>query len=227
VSIVEAVREPIAQEHKTLLQTAVGLAAGRFFFCSGGAVGTPGSCSAPIRVRIAGMTQRRFAVREARVADVPALAALGAELIRFHQRLDPQRFEILSPQLEAGYSRFLEGRLNDARAVVLLAECELVGEGSSGRSQEVVGYAFGQIEGPSWPDLLGVHGRFHDLMVRGDRRGLGVGTALVRSMLEHLRARGAPRVVLMTAWANGNARGFFEKLGFRPTMVEMTANVTS
>jgi len=50
---------------------------------------------------------------------------------------------------------------------------------------------------------------------------------LVRSMLEHLRARGAPRVVLMTAWANGNARVFFEKLGLRPTMVEMTADVAS
>jgi len=187
----------------------------------------PRSCSALERVRIADMTQSKFTVREAAVADVPALAALGAELIRFHQRLDAQRFEILSPQLEAGYCRFLEGRLNDARAVVLLAECEAVQEGSSSCSHEVVGYAFGQIEGPSWPDLLGVHGKFHDLMVRSDRRGLGVGTALVRSMLEHLRARGAPRVVLMTAWANGNARVFFEKLGLRPTMVEMTADVAS
>lgn len=170
------------------------------------------------------MAEVRFAVREATVADVPALAALGAELVRFHRRLDAQRFELLSQQLEAGYARFLESRLSDPRAVVLVAECEGLQEGreSASGSQGVVGYAFGQMEGPSWPDLLGVHGRFHDLMVRGDRRGLGIGAALVKGMLEHLRARGAPRVVLMTAWANSSARSFFEKLGFRPTMVEMT-----
>jgi ribosomal protein S18 acetylase RimI-like enzyme len=170
------------------------------------------------------MAGNGFAVREATVLDVPALATLGAELVRFHHRLDPQRFEILSPHLEAGYTRFLESRLNDRNAVVLVAEREQGSESASG-SNAVVGYAFGQIEGPSWPDLLSVHARFHDLMVRADQRRLGIGAELVKRMMRHFRERGAPRIVLMAAWANGSARTLFEKLGFRPTMVEFTQQV--
>lgn len=167
------------------------------------------------------MAENGFAVREATIADILAVAALGAELVRLHHRLDPQRFEILSPQLEAGYARFLESRLRDPQAVVLLAESSIQAAGAADGG-DIVGYAFGQVEGPSWPDLLGVHGRFHDLMVRVDQRRHGIGAALVQAMIEHLRARGAPRVVLMTAWANNDARNVFEKLGFRATMVEMT-----
>jgi len=37
-----------------------------------------------------------------------------------------------------------------------------------------------------------------------------------------LKALGAPRVVLMTAWQNEPARRFFARLGFRETMLEMT-----
>jgi RimJ/RimL family protein N-acetyltransferase len=36
---------------------------------------------------------------------------------------------------------------------------------------------------------------------------------------------GAPRVVLMAAWRNESARALFARLGFRPTMVEMTREV--
>jgi ribosomal protein S18 acetylase RimI-like enzyme len=171
------------------------------------------------------MAEKHFTVREATIPDIPALAALGAELIRFHHQLDPQRFEILSQHIEVGYARFLQSRLSEPQAVVLAAEGAGLVEGgreSADGLHPVVGYAFGQVEGPSWPDLLGVHGRFHDLMVHEERRGLGIGAALVKGMLERLQARGAPRIVLMTAWANADARSFFEKLGFRPTMVEMT-----
>jgi RimJ/RimL family protein N-acetyltransferase len=37
-----------------------------------------------------------------------------------------------------------------------------------------------------------------------------------------LAAIGAPRVVLMAAWRNEAARRLFARLGFRPTMLEMT-----
>ena len=57
----------------------------------------------------------------------------------------------------------------------------------------------------------------------------GIATALAGAAIEALERKGAPRVVLHTAAANEPAQRFFEKLGFRRTMIEMTreAAVTS
>ena len=52
--------------------------------------------------------------------------------------------------------------------------------------------------------------------------GVVVGRALVGAILEAFTAREAPRVVLSTAARNETARAFFEGLGFRETMVELT-----
>jgi hypothetical protein len=42
---------------------------------------------------------------------------------------------------------------------------------------------------------------------------------------EGLRGKGAPRLVLHTASKNAPARQFFATLGFRETMVELTAEL--
>jgi ribosomal protein S18 acetylase RimI-like enzyme len=49
-----------------------------------------------------------------------------------------------------------------------------------------------------------------------------VASRLVEAAVAGLAAMGAPRVVLMAAWRNDGARRLFERLGFRPTMLEMT-----
>ena len=41
-------------------------------------------------------------------------------------------------------------------------------------------------------------------------------------MFAELASRGAPRVVLSTAFRNEAAQRLFERMGFRRTMVEMT-----
>ena len=165
----------------------------------------------------AAMSKLDFTVRAARPEDVPAAAALGAELVRFHHGLDPERFAILADPPEPGYARFLGGRLKDPNAVVLVAEA--TGGAADG---PVIGYAFGQLEPLNWMDLLAACGRFHDLIVHPAYRGRGIGKALADMMLTRLHDRGAARIVLSVAWANPAARGLFETLGFRPTMVEMT-----
>jgi len=53
-------------------------------------------------------------------------------------------------------------------------------------------------------------------------RGGGVGESLVRAAVERLGARGAPRILLLSASANTRAQSVFERAGFRRTMVEMT-----
>jgi ribosomal protein S18 acetylase RimI-like enzyme len=163
------------------------------------------------------MTEAGWIVRAARPEDLPAAAALGAELVRYHHGLDPERFAILADPPEPGYARFLAGRLKDRNAVVLMAETA-----NGAAESRIIGYAFGQLEPLSWMDLLGPCGRFHDLIVAEAHRGHGIGKALAEAMLTGLRKRGAGQIVLAIAWQNPAARHLFESLGFRPTMVEMT-----
>jgi len=51
-------------------------------------------------------------------------------------------------------------------------------------------------------------------------QGRGVGRALVQEVLARLRARGVPRVVVVTASSSLDALAFYLRLGFRPWRIE-------
>jgi ribosomal protein S18 acetylase RimI-like enzyme len=164
-------------------------------------------------------------VRPATPQDLPTLGRLGAMLVRYHRDLDPRRFMDIQ-NVETGYARFLGSQLKSDDAVVL---CAVVGDGRSPASLEpgrnldnVVGYAYGTVEGRDWNALLDEHGALHDVIVDPAARRGGVGEALVLEMCRRLEALGAPRVVLHTAVQNAAAQKLFAKLGFRSTMIEMT-----
>lgn len=168
-----------------------------------------------------------FTIRDAHPTDLPAAAVLAARLVRQHAAEDPQRFAVLSEQLEAGYAQFLASRLRHAQAVVLVAELTPPADNASAGDDapRIAGYLYGQVESPNWNELLDTAGWVHDLFVDENARGMGVGAALLEAGLARLKALGAPRVVLKTSWHNTPARTLFTKLGFRPTMVEMTREV--
>ncbi len=151
-------------------------------------------------------------IRPARPEDLPAAARLAAEMVRLHYRFDPQRF-MLPTNIEQGYEGFLKGELTDQASVLLVAEN---GAGA------IVGYAYGRMEGINWALLLAEHGELIDLYVDASARRHGVATALVKEMVRRLEEMGAPRIVLSAAVDNQNAQALFRKLGFRPTMLEMT-----
>ena len=148
--------------------------------------------------------------------DLPAVCRLAAELVRQHHRLDPPRF-LLVESVEDGYSWFFERELKRKGALILVADIE----------GKIVGYAYGTLERRNWNDLLDACGKLNDLFVDPTGRRRGVGRALAEEMLSRLGARGAPRVVLLTAWLNPDAHKFFEAIGFRRTMLEMTAELGS
>ncbi len=155
-------------------------------------------------------------VRPARPDDLPAVSRLAAELVRLHHRLDPPRFLLVEP-IEDGYQWFFTRELERDGALILVAE-----DSTDGR---LLGYAYGTLEARNWNDLLEACGKLNDLYVDGTARRRGAGRALVDAMFAALRARGAPRVVLLSAWRNPEAHAFFEALGFRRTMLEMTAEL--
>jgi len=155
-------------------------------------------------------------IRPATDADVPALGRMAAKLVRMHHALDPQRFFLVEP-LEEGYGRWLGREAGREGALVLVAE----------REGAVVGYAYATMEKRDWMALRDACGALQDIWVdENDRRG-GVARALLEAVIAGLTERGAPRVVLSTAARNEGAQGFFESMGFRRTMIEMTRELSS
>jgi ribosomal protein S18 acetylase RimI-like enzyme len=156
---------------------------------------------------------RAMRVRAAVQKDLPRVSQLAAELVRQHHRWDPRRFMLVEPIAE-GYRRFFTGELRRNGALILVAEDQERGD--------LLGYAYATLEPRNWNDLLDAAGKLNDLYVDPAARRRGVGRALAQAVFAQLRERGAPRLVLMTAWQNPDAHVFFEALGFRRTMLEMT-----
>ena len=154
-------------------------------------------------------------VREARREDLKAASKLAAELVRLHHAYDPLRFMSIEP-LEEGYERFLRSQLDRDGIVLLVAVLRRSGD------ETVVGYLLAGLEDRDWSDLRDACGKIHDVYVDEQVRQRGVASHLVEEAVARLQALGAPRVVLMAAWKNDGAQRLFTRLGFRPTMLEMT-----
>jgi ribosomal protein S18 acetylase RimI-like enzyme len=153
-------------------------------------------------------------VRPARPEDLPAVSRLAAALVRMHHRLDPQRFLLVEP-VEDGYQWFFSREIKRKAARILVAEADA----------EILGYAYATLEERNWNDLLDACGKLNDIYVAETARRRGAARALVDATFAWFRERKAPRVVLLSAWQNPEAHAFFEALGFRRTMVEMTAEL--
>jgi ribosomal protein S18 acetylase RimI-like enzyme len=151
-------------------------------------------------------------VRPATPADEKAMGRLGAMLVAEHHAFDPLRFIAPIPELAQRYGAFLASQADRSDKIVLVAE----------REGEVVGYAYGGVEGNDYMVLRGPAGEIYDVVVDPDHRRQGLGTALFAAVLDALESLGAPRVVLFTADKNHGAQAMFAKLGFRRTMIEMT-----
>ena len=153
-------------------------------------------------------------IRATEARDLGAISGLAGMLVRQHHDFDPERF-FLAPNIEAGYRTFFARELESPDALILSAELDGV----------IVGYAFARLEPRNWNDLLDSCGVLHDLFVSEQARRRGVARQLLESVRERLSARGAPRLVLHTASRNAGARAFFAELGFRETMIELTAEL--
>ena len=135
----------------------------------------------------------KILVRRGTESDLPTLGRLGALLMQTHYAFDRQRFMAPGTNPAEGYSRFLGSQLNEGDVIVLVAE----------RAGIVVGYVYAALH-LNHKELREPAGFIHDLAVDQSSRRKGVAMALVEAAIEWLRARGAPRVLLLrrakTAW---------------------------
>lgn len=63
------------------------------------------------------------------------------------------------------------------------------------------------------------------LVVSPDRRGEGIGTALLHAVYREVRGRGAEELLIGMLAANGPARRFYEREGFRPWVLYMLGKI--
>jgi ribosomal protein S18 acetylase RimI-like enzyme len=151
-------------------------------------------------------------IRPGVAADEEALGGLGALMVAEHHKFDPKRFIAPRPDVPEAYGRFLVSQLGKPEKLLLVAE----------RDEAAVGYVFGGMEGFDYMALRGPAAVLYDLVVAPAHRRGGVGTALLDAAFADLKKRGAPRVLLFTAYKNCGAQSLFERAGFRSTMIEMT-----
>jgi len=154
-------------------------------------------------------------VRRATPPDLPEIGRLGALLVEEHYNFDPQRFLAPRPRTPADYAAFISTQLEDPNKTVLVADDD----------GNVVGYAYGAVEGYDFLALRGPAGVLHDVIVDPQHRGRGIGRLLLGTTLDFFKSRGVPRVVLSTAEQNEAAQRLFASMGFRRTMIEMTRDL--
>lgn len=150
-------------------------------------------------------------IRTATPEDLDDMGNMAGQLVRLHHSLDAKRF-FLVEGVERGYARFFRSQIEDADTILLVAE-------SGGKR---VGYAYARLEPRDWSSLLDACGALEDIFVVESDRRRGVAARLLEEVATRLRARRAPRLVLSTAAGNEAAQRFFERHGFRRTMIEMT-----
>lgn len=153
-------------------------------------------------------------IREMKREDLPAVGELAAQLVGLHHQWDRTRF-FTTPEVSTGYQRFFASQLGNQSVLLLVAEVD----------GAVAGYLYGSVEGRDWAMLLDDHGAVHDVFVAESARRRGVARALMDEATTRFARRGLKRVVLYASSANAEGQALFQRLGFRPTMVELTLDL--
>lgn len=148
-------------------------------------------------------------VRRATRADAAKVAEFAVELFKLHEQWDPKRFTQLAT-IEGG-TRYYGDRAAAENATVLVAEID----GS------MIGFAYMEYEPILYAELATRVAWLHDIYIEPETRGSGAGKALLKEVSSEARRLGANKILLTAAIANEAGREYFERSGFKTTMVEM------
>lgn len=149
-------------------------------------------------------------VRDATVADIPAILPMVRAICSMHEKLDPPRYA-MRLDVVAMYESWLPQRIADRNSVVLVAEMD----------SKVVAFLVGSVESNIPIYRLDRFGFIHDVWVEPAARGLGFAKALSLRAVEEFRAIGIRQIRLETAADNPGARSLFTSCGFRVANIDM------
>jgi len=152
-------------------------------------------------------------VRRATKADAVKIAEFSVALSEQHISYDPVRFSRLITR--EGAEAFYGSRTETENAAVLMAEID-------GR---IVGFAYMEYEPVLYAELATKVAWLHDIYVEPKSQGSGAGRELLEAVQNEAKQSGANKVLLSVARKNADAQRFFERNGFRTTMLEMMLDI--
>ena len=154
-------------------------------------------------------------IRLAEAADAPRISQLWTELVAYHAQFDAETFRSTDDG-EAAYQRFVEFRLMDSDARILVAEI----------NGELVGFVSGVITNISTHMFLPLRcGLITDIYVRDSQRRRGIGRALVERLALWFRAQGVDYFEWYVSALNPAALGFWRAIGGETTVLRMRATI--
>ncbi len=153
-------------------------------------------------------------VRRAVLEDARTIAEYAIKLVAQHQDYDLRRFSRLASVEQA--ARFYGNQTKANDAAVLVAEAK----------GKIVGFAYIQFEAKDYANLLENAAWLHDIYVDEDARGQNAGKLLIEESIKTAEKLGADKLMLSVAAKNETAKYFFERNGFKLTMVEMMLDLT-
>ena len=154
------------------------------------------------------------AIRRAMRKDARTIAGFALKLFDQHRQYDSRRFaEIASIE---GAEKFYGSQTENKNAAVLVAELE----------NKIVGFAYLAYEAMDYSNLLENAVWLHDLYVDETARRQNAGSLLIEEAVKIAEKFGADKLMLSAAAKNLYARDFFERGGFKETMVEMMFDLT-
>ena len=153
------------------------------------------------------MESAEFTIRPGRRDDAAEAARLWVQSAEEHTAHDPV-YET-APGAEKTMRRFLADLASSGHSFLFVAVAD-------GR---VVGFISGELREGSPTFLPKTWASVDDVFVEPDHRNRGMGRALLQSVGEWARQRGASGISLQVAAANARARKFYEELGFREISV--------
>ena len=166
-------------------------------------------------------------IRPATPDDVPAVLPMVRAVCAFHERLDPAKYGFRGDPGEM-YDDWLRRRTRDRKSVFLVADAgpaETVEGADVLWPRKLVGFVVGTLTDEIPIYRVERFGFLHDLWVDERYRNEGIGRQLVTEAVARFREMGVPQVRLDTADANEPARALFRACGFRPSIVEMLAEL--
>jgi GNAT superfamily N-acetyltransferase len=153
------------------------------------------------------------AVRRAAKEDAAKIAEFSVALAEQHYGYDQRRFTRLITR--DGAAAFYGSRVDAENAAVFVAEV-----GGS-----VVGFAYMEYEPVLYAELATRVAWLHDIYVEPDARHCGAGRDLIDAVNDEAKRQGADKVLLSVSVQNSDGQQFFERNGFRVTMLEMMCEV--
>jgi len=154
-------------------------------------------------------------VRRATRKDARTVAEMAIKLAQQHVGYDSQRFSELAPLEQA--ESYYGSQTETGDATVLVAELD----------GKIVGFAYIQYEAKDYANLLETAAWLHDIYIAEAARGQNAGKLLIEKSIEAAQKLGADKLMLSVAAKNEFAKEFFERNGFKETMVEMMLDLTN